>query len=42
MTIMNIHMGYSKCDFKDLIEDYVYLTKKGLSKYNHFMGGEQY
>ena len=35
-------MGYSKCDFKDSTEDYVYLSKKGLSKYNHFMEGEQY
>lgn len=35
-------MGYSKCDFNDSIGDYVYLTKKGLCKYNQFMEGEQY
>jgi Fe-S cluster assembly protein SufB len=35
-------MDYSKYDFKDSTEDYVYLSKKGLSKHNHFMGGEQY
>ena len=42
MAIIDIYVDYSKYDLKDSTEDYVYLTKKGLSKYNHFIEGEQY
>lgn len=42
MTTIDIHMDHSKCDSKDSIEDYAYLSKKGLSKYNHFIEGERY
>jgi len=42
MTTTDIHMDHSKCDSKDSTEDYVYLSKKGLSKYNHFIEGERY
>jgi hypothetical protein len=39
MENIDIHMDDSKYDFKDSTEDYVYLNKKGLSKYNHFVEG---
>jgi hypothetical protein len=42
MTIKDIHMDHSKYDSKDSTANYVYLSKKGLSKYNHFIEGEQY
>jgi len=42
MANTDIHMDYSKYDFKDSTDDYVYLSKKGLSKYNHFVEGEQH
>ena len=42
MAIIDIHVDYSNYDLKDSTEDYVYLTKKGLSKYNQFIEGEQY
>lgn len=35
-------MDYSKYDFRDSTETAVYLSKKGLSKYNHLLEGEQY
>ena len=42
MTIKDIHMDHSKYDFSDSTADYVYLSKKGLSTYSHFIEGEQY
>ena len=39
MENIDIHMDYSKYVFKDSTEDYVYLSKKGLSKFNHFVEG---
>ena len=42
MAVTDIRMDYSKYDFKDSTADYVYLSKKGLSKYSHFIEGEQY
>ena len=42
MAFIDIHVDYSNYDLKDSTEDYVYLTKKGLSKYNQFIKGEQY
>ena len=32
MAVTDIRMDYSKYDFKDSTADYVYLSKKGLSK----------
>jgi Fe-S cluster assembly protein SufB len=32
MANTDLHMDYSKYDFKDSTDDYVYLSKKGLSK----------
>ena len=32
MASTDMHMDYSKYDFKDSTEDYVYLSKKGLAK----------
>ena len=32
MTTENLNMDYSKYDFKDSTEMYVYLSKKGLSR----------
>ena len=39
MANTDIRMDYSKYDFKDSTEDYVYLSKKGLSNFNHFVEG---
>ncbi len=32
MTTENLNMDYSKYDFKDSIDQYVYLSKKGLAR----------
>ena len=42
MTIMDIHVDYSKYDLRGSADGHVYLTKKALSKYSQFIEGEQY